>query len=158
MSESEDTQSGGEAADVEEVIEGQFEVNKEGKLVKKRDGQPGHTKGEMSVVWYFFEHRYQELYGEGKGSNIAYKKNASWIEFANAVDAVENGTKNRTVRRVWKKLDNMKHLGGSDSIVFKLWLSGMNVCLSVCIFVSMYVCLCLFQLISLHILSESKPL
>ena len=54
MSESEDTQSGGEAADVEEVIEGQFEVNKEGKLVKKRDGQPGYTKGEMSVVWYFF--------------------------------------------------------------------------------------------------------
>ena len=116
MSESKDTQSGGEPADVEEVIEGQFEVNKEGQLVKKRDAQPGYTKGEMSVVWYFFEHCYQELYGEGKGSNIAYKKNASWIEFAKAVDAVENGTKNRTVCRVWKKLDNMKYLGGSHRL------------------------------------------
>ena len=104
-------QSGGVPADIDEVLEGQYEVNKEGKLVKKHDEQPKYTKGEMSVVWHFFENCYDELYGEGKGSNIAYAKSAVWIEFAQAVDAVEGGVKNRTVRRVWKKIDNMKYLG-----------------------------------------------
>ena len=111
MSDLEETQSGGVPADLDEVLEGQYEVNKEGKLVKSRDEQPKYSKGEMSVVWHFFENRYEELYGEGKGSNIAYAKSAVWIEFAEAVDAVEGGVKNRTVRRVWKKLDNMKYLG-----------------------------------------------
>ena len=102
---------GGVPADIDEVLEGQYEVNKEGKLVKKHDEQPKYTKGQMSVVQHFFENRYDELYGEGKGSNIAYAKSAVWIEFAQAVDAVEGGVKNRTVRRVWKKIDNMKYLG-----------------------------------------------
>ena len=104
MSDLEKTQSGGVPADLDEVLEGQYEVNKEGKLVKSRDEQPKYSTGEMSVVWHFFENRYEELYGEGKGSNIAYAKSAVWIEFAEAVDAVEGGVKNRTVRRVWKKV------------------------------------------------------
>ena len=103
MSDLEETQSGSVPAEIEEVIEGEFEVNKEGKLVKKRDEQPGYTKAEMSVVWHYFENRYEELYGEGKGSNNAYSKNASWLEFANAVDAVEGSAKKRTVHCVWKK-------------------------------------------------------
>ena len=140
MSESEETQSEGEPAEVEEVIEGQFEVNKEGKLVRKREGQPGYTKAEMCVVWHYFEHRYQELYGEGKGSNIAYQKNVAWIEFANAVDAVEGGTKNRTARRVWKKLDNMKYLDWCHSIALEFSCCEFNVCVSVCLLVTYYVC------------------
>ena len=74
----------------------------------------------MSVIWHYFENHYQELYGEGKGSNIAYQKSSAWIKFANAVDAVEGGTNSRTVCRVWKKLDNMKYLGGCHSIAFNL--------------------------------------
>ena len=81
-----------------------------------------------------------ELYGEGKGSNIAYQKNIAWIEFANAVDAVEGGTKNRTARRVWKKLDNMKYLGWCHSIAFEFSCCEFNVCVSVCLLVTYYVC------------------
>ena len=68
------------AADIDEVLEGQYEVNEEGKLVKKCDEQPKYTKGEMSVVWHFFENRYDELYGEGKGSNIAYVKKKGCVD------------------------------------------------------------------------------
>ena len=39
MSESEETQSGGEAADIDEVIEGQFELNK-GKVVRSEMDSP----------------------------------------------------------------------------------------------------------------------
>ena len=35
MADSDETQSGGEEAEVSEVLEDQFEVNKEGKFVKK---------------------------------------------------------------------------------------------------------------------------
>ena len=117
MSDSDETQSGGELADADDVIEGQFEVNKQGDLVKRNDRQPNYTVGEMSVVWQYFENRYEELYGEGKGSNIAYCKSSIWMEFASAVDAVEQGARKRTVKRVWKKLDNMKFLGRSTRII-----------------------------------------
>ena len=92
-------------------------------MVKKRDEQPKYTKGGMSVVWHFFENRYEELYGEGKGSNIAYAKTAIWKEFAQAVDDVEGGTKGRTVRRVWKKIDNMKYLGMCFVSLRSQWLN-----------------------------------
>ena len=65
----------------------------------------------MIVVWHYFENRYSDLYGTGRGSNIAYSQNAVWQEFARAVDAVEEGSKNRTVKRIWKKIDNMKFNG-----------------------------------------------
>ena len=45
----------------------------------------------MSVIWQYLENWYEELYGEGKGANIAYSKSSVWQEFATAVNAVENG-------------------------------------------------------------------
>ena len=104
-------------ASVDDVIEGQFEVNSQGKLVKPRNEQPKYTQREMVVIWHFFENRYTELYGTGKGSNIAYSQNVVWQEFARAVDEVEQGTKKRTVKRVWKKIDNMKFRGRSLKLV-----------------------------------------
>ena len=98
MADSDETQSGGEEAEVSEVLEDQFEVNKEGKLVKKRDTWPKYTSGEMSVIWQYLENRYDELYREGKGANIAYNKSSVWQEFSKAVDAVENG-KNEQLSR-----------------------------------------------------------
>ena len=99
------------AASVEDVMEGQFEVNSQGKLVKPRNEQPKYTQREMVVIWHFFENRYTELYGTGKGSNITYSQNVVWQEFARAVDEVEQGQKKRTVKCVWKKIDNMKFRG-----------------------------------------------
>ena len=82
MADSDDTQSGGEAAEISDVLEDQYEVNKEGKLVKKRDNQPKYSANEMSVIWQYLENRYDELYGEGKGASIAYAKSSIWQEFA----------------------------------------------------------------------------
>ena len=65
----------------------------------------------MSVIWQYHENRYDELYGEGKGANIAYNKSSIWQELAKAVDAVENGKNERTVKRIWKCIDNMKYQG-----------------------------------------------
>ena len=59
------------------------------------------------MVWHWLENHYFDLYGHGKGSNVVYEKDAAWVEFAKAVDSVEEGKNNRTV----KKLDNMKGNG-----------------------------------------------
>ena len=44
MADSDETQSGGEEADVSDVTEDQFEVNKEGKLVKKKETPSQSTR------------------------------------------------------------------------------------------------------------------
>ena len=65
---------GSEQASIDDVTASDFTVNKEGKIVKKKDKQPKYTNGEMVIVWHWFENHHKELYGTGKGSNIAYEK------------------------------------------------------------------------------------
>ena len=100
-----------EIVEIEDVMDGDIEVTKDGRIVKSKITQPNYTKEEMVVVWHWLENHYFELYGHGKGSNVAYKKTSAWLEFAEAVDSVEEGKNNRTVKKVWKKLDNMKGNG-----------------------------------------------
>ena len=100
-----------EAASIEDILEGSVDVNDDGKLVKQKVKQADYTQREMVVVWHFLENRYQELYGTGRGSNVAYEHTAIWQEFAKAVDQIEEGKNERTVKKVWKRLDNMKYRG-----------------------------------------------
>ena len=104
-------QSQQEPATVDEVIEGRFDINCKGEYVKQKDKQPLYTEKEMMVVWSWFENRYEALYGTGKGSNIGFEHDQAWKQFASEVDAVEEGKNQWTVKRVWKKLDNMKYKG-----------------------------------------------
>ena len=106
-----DENSQQELATTQDVVAGDFEINSKGQIVKKKDKQPVYTEGEMVVVWHWFENRFTDLYGTGKGSNIAFEQNEIWKEFAKQVDTVEEGRNNRTVRRCWKRLDNMKSKG-----------------------------------------------
>ena len=100
-----------EPATTEDVVSGEFEVNSKGQLVKKKQSHPKYTEAEMVIVWHWFENRYVNLYGTGKGSNIAFKQSEVWKEFAHQVNEVEQGRLERRVKRVWKHLDNMKYKG-----------------------------------------------
>ena len=48
------------------------------------------------------------MHGIGRGSNVA---NAVRQNFAREADQVEQGKNKHTVKKVWKKLDNMKYHG-----------------------------------------------
>ena len=103
--------SDAEQATTDEVIEGNFDVTSSGKLVKRKDRQPPYTKREMVIIWQYLKGRYEELYGESKGANYSYSTSEIWKEFAVAVNAAEDGKNERTVKRVWKRIDNMKYKG-----------------------------------------------
>ena len=103
--------SQGENATLDDVLEGDIEVNDEGKIVKARVKQADYTQREMVVVWHYFEQRYEDLYGSGRGANVAYEQSTVWQEFAKAVDQIEEGKNERTVKKVWKRIDNMKYRG-----------------------------------------------
>ena len=104
-----------ERPSVEDVLEGAVEVTDEGKLVRQKVKQADYTQREMVVVWHYFENHYHDLYGSGRGSNVAYEQSAVWKEFAEAVDKVEEGKNERTVKKVWKRIDNMKYRGKGDT-------------------------------------------
>ena len=106
-----------EPAEVDDVLEGDIDVTSDGRIVKSKITQAPYTKSEMVVVWHWLENRYFDLYGHGKGSNVSYEKTATWVEFAEAVDSVEEGKNNRTVKKIWKKLDNMKGNGKSVLVI-----------------------------------------
>ena len=106
-----ETESQQELATTDEVLEGRFDVNSEGQYVKQKDKQPPYSNKEMMVVWSWFENRYEDLYGTGKGSNIGYEHDEVWRQFAKEVDAGEEGRNKRTFKCVWKRLDNMKYRG-----------------------------------------------
>ena len=109
--EGEDSQNSQEIPTIEDVMEGNVEVTEDGKVVKNKVKQPDYTQCEMVVVWHYFENRYQDLYGSGRGANVAYEQSAVWKEFTSAVDKVEDGKNERSVKKVWKHLDNMKYRG-----------------------------------------------
>ena len=70
---------------------------------------------------HYLENRYHDLYGSGRGANVAYEQSAVWQEFARAVDQVEEGKNERTVKKVWKRIDNMKYRGKyPDSLTAEL--------------------------------------
>ena len=101
---------------VEDVLEGAIEIN-EGKMVKQKVKQADYSQREMIVVCHYFENHYHDLYGSGKGANVAYEQSAVWKEFAGAVDRVEEGKNERTVKKLWKRIDIMKYRG-------KTWTDG----------------------------------
>ena len=94
--------SDAEEATTQEVIEGNFDVTSKGKYVKRKDRQPPYTKKEVVIIWQYLENRYEDLFGESRGANYSYSTNATWQEFATAVNAAEEGRNERSVKRVWK--------------------------------------------------------
>ena len=80
-----------EPASIDDVLVGNFHVNKNGEVRKKRETRPDMTEGELGVIFDFLDARYDELYGRGSGSDYSTDKDDVWKELVDAVNHKNGG-------------------------------------------------------------------
>ena len=76
---------GEEVAEIEDVLNDEFEINSNGKAVKKKrkDGprKADMTSEENALILNWMEFRYKELYGRGQSSSVADDKKLNKLIF-----------------------------------------------------------------------------
>ena len=118
---------GEEVAEIEDVLNDEFEINSNGKAVKKKrkDGprKADMTSEENALILNWMEFRYKELYGRGQSSSVADDKKQAWEEFTDALNALHDRQFKRTRAELEKRINNMKKMGklhhhiGTQSII-----------------------------------------
>ena len=106
---------GEEVADIEDVLNDEFEINRSGKAVKKKRKDGGRkadmTSEENALILNWLEFRYKDLYGRGQSSSATDDKKEAWEEFTDALNDLHDGKFQRTRAELEKRMNNMKKIG-----------------------------------------------
>ena len=100
-----------EAADINDVLQGNIEVSRGQIVRRRRERKPEFTDDENALIITWLEEKYKDLYRRGSSATVADDKREAWEAFTKAVNDVHDGQYHREVEDVFKRVDNMKTNG-----------------------------------------------
>ena len=99
------------AADLNDLLSNNFEVNTQGQLVKPKKKKKEFSDEENAMIMKWLETKYKQLFGRGSGPTVAQDRRDAWYDLTAAVNGIHNGQNERSTEDIVKRIDSMKNQG-----------------------------------------------